>query len=317
MEGDLPRNALNGVEHPVGPGGNGLADLATAPKAVEAPGHVSILSHSSIPITTIDLQAEVRAGKSRAVTFPTGDPLDEERFLKPHQTKVREEKRQRNLERERVVFQKSLYEKKLMKLKSEEWMKAFSLATLIASGTSVDKKALEKRRAAMIRDLEVMLFKYNACKEEEKRRRVARGGRSSGSPANSSMEVETRRSPTEDYEVPIDDEDDDEQETDHSGGPDGEVDYQPNGVKKRQKPKLPKPKRGRPRTTGVSEKPFTSFYKNPNDRSAAIKGWRRTGRNLTAFGQPVPEFESREFNLPQNILGGALRQRRARRRASR
>src|SRR5205085_17073 len=100
--------------------------------------------------------------------------------------------------------------------------------------------------------------------------------------------------------------------------PDGEADYQPNGLKKRrQKPKLPTPKRGRPRTTGVPEKPFTSFYKNLNDRNAAVKGWRRTGRNSTAFGRPVPELESREFNLPQTILSGALRQRRARRRASR
>jgi hypothetical protein len=311
---------FNGVEHTVGPSENDVADFPTVPNAVEASSHGSALPHNSIPIRTIDLQAEVKAGKNRAVTFSTRDPLEEERFLKPHQTKVREEKRQRNLERERVVFQKSLYEKKLMNLKSEEWMKAFGLAALIASGIVVDKKALEKRRAVMIRDLETMLLKYNACKEEEKRRRVARGGRSSGSPANSSMEVETRRrSPTEDYEVPIDDEDDDEQDTDHSReGPDVEVDYQPNGLKKRrQNPKLSKPKRGRPRATGISEKPFTSFYKNPNDRNAAVKGWRRTGRNLTAFGKPVPELESREFNLPQDILNGASRHTRARRRTSR
>ncbi|PWW73323.1 hypothetical protein C7212DRAFT_365888 [Tuber magnatum] len=272
------------------------------------------------PIVTIDLEAEARASKNRFPTRYTYDPLSADRYLKPHQGKVREEKRQRNLERERVVFQKAQYEKKLTNLKSEEWMKIFGLAGLVASGIDVDKKALERRRAAMIKDLEAMLIRYNTCKEEERRRRVAKGGRASASPVNS-MDVETRKSSTEDYEVPLDDEDEeDEQGIEASaGGTAGdEVGHQPNNVKKRrQKPKLSKPKKVLAVLPEPEPKPFTSFYNNTHDRKAAVSGRRRAGRNQSAFGQPLPEPESQEFKLPDEILNAAARHTRARRRVSR
>ena len=275
------------------------------------------------PIVTIDLEAEVRASKNRFPARCTYDPLSADRYLKPHQGKVREEKRQRNLERERVVFQKAQYEKKLTNLKSEEWMKIFGLAGLVASGIDIDRKALEKRRAAMIKDLEAMLMRYNTCKEEERRRRVARGGRASGSPVNS-MDVETRKSSTEDYEVPLDDEDDEDDKggkvnAGNSGRAVGdEADHQPNTLKKRrQKPKQSKPKMEPAAVPEHEPKHFTSFYKNPHDRKAAVSGWRRAGRNLSAFGQPLPEPESQEFRLPDEILNAAARHTRARRRVSR
>ncbi|RPA91367.1 hypothetical protein L873DRAFT_1794892 [Choiromyces venosus 120613-1] len=348
IDGNLPAITFNGDVISGGSANRTVGDVLHRPSEnvgganVTSPPHASETSVNSLthpnhttpvvaidvsprtkPIVTIDLEVEVRASKNRLPTRCTYDPLSADRYLKPHQGKVREEKRQRNLERERVVFQKAQYEKKLMNLKSEEWMKIFGLAGLVASGIDVDKKALEKRRAAMIKDLEGMLLRYNTCKEEERRRRVAKGGRASGSPVNS-MDVETRKSSTEDYEVPLDDEDDEDEEggetsAGNSGGPAGdEVDHQPNTVKKRrQKSKHSKPKKVSAVIPEPEPKPFTSFYKNPHDRKAAVSGWRRAGRNLSAFGQPLPEPESQEFKLPDEILNAAARHTRARRRVSR
>ena len=46
---------------------------------------------------------------------------------------------------------------------------------------------------------------------------------------------------------------------------------------------------------------FTSFYSKPHLREAAL-GKNRHGRNVTAFGQPIPEFEEREYTLPGEYL---------------
>jgi len=347
IEGEIPAVTFNGgivaggsANHTVGDVHQpsevvGDANVTSPPQAPETstnnpahPNHTTPVvaidaSPRAKPIVTIDLETEARASKNRFPTRCTYDPLSADRYLKPHQGKVREEKRQRNLERERVVFQKAQYEKKLTNLKSEEWMKIFGLAGLVASGIDIDRKALEKRRAAMIKDLEAMLIRYNTCKEEERRRRVARGGRASGSPVNS-MDVETRKSSTEDYEVPLDDEDDEDEQggeasASNSGGAAGdEADHQPNTLKKRrQKSKQLKPKMVPTAVPEHEPKPFTSFYKNPHDRKAAVSGWRRAGRNLSAFGQPLPETESQEFRLPAEILNAAARHTRARRRVSR
>lgn len=49
-------------------------------------------------------------------------------------------------------------------------------------------------------------------------------------------------------------------------------------------------------------KEFTSFFKKPYQRDAALNKNRRRGRNVLAWGQPVPDGDEREFALPQDIL---------------
>ncbi|KAI9836926.1 MAG: hypothetical protein M1838_004950 [Thelocarpon superellum] len=48
--------------------------------------------------------------------------------------------------------------------------------------------------------------------------------------------------------------------------------------------------------------PFTSFYKKPHLRMAAVGNHRRSGRSATAFGRPLPEMVERYFELPDDIL---------------
>ncbi|EDO65466.1 hypothetical protein NCU10806 [Neurospora crassa OR74A] len=47
---------------------------------------------------------------------------------------------------------------------------------------------------------------------------------------------------------------------------------------------------------------FTSFFKKPYQRDAALNKNRRRGRNVLAWGQPVPDGDEREFALPQDIM---------------
>jgi hypothetical protein len=53
--------------------------------------------------------------------------------------------------------------------------------------------------------------------------------------------------------------------------------------------------------------PFLSFYSKPHLRAAAM-GETRHGRNVTAFGHPIPDLAEKEFALPDDfITPGALR----------
>merc|ERR1712230_49097 len=48
-------------------------------------------------------------------------------------------------------------------------------------------------------------------------------------------------------------------------------------------------------------KPFVSFFDKRHLRDAAVSG-RQRGRNILAFGHAVPEFEEKEFQLPNDVL---------------
>ena len=68
------------------------------------------------------------------------------------------------------------------------------------------------------------------------------------------------------------------------------------------------------------EIPITSFYDKRHLRDAAL-GKARHGRNVTAFGHPVPELALQEFELPEEIatedaLRANARERRRRKRES-
>ena len=68
------------------------------------------------------------------------------------------------------------------------------------------------------------------------------------------------------------------------------------------------------------EVPITSFYDKRHLRDAAL-GKARHGRNVYAFGQPVPEMEATEFELPdeyvsEDVLRSNARDKRRRKRAS-
>ncbi|KAK3388851.1 something about silencing, SAS, complex subunit 4-domain-containing protein [Sordaria brevicollis] len=68
--------------------------------------------------------------------------------------------------------------------------------------------------------------------------------------------------------------------------------------KKGKRPAPPPPPEPEPKLY----KEFTSFFKKSYQRDAALNKNRRRGRNVLAWGQPVPDGEEQEFALPQDIL---------------
>jgi len=81
-------------------------------------------------------------------------------------------------------------------------------------------------------------------------------------------------------------------------------------------PPLPTPP---PRLEATPPKEFTSFFRKKYQRDAALSKNRRRGRNVLAWGQPVPEAAERDFELPRDLLdednlkAHARRQRRSKR----
>ena len=228
------------------------------------------------------------------------DPLSDEMYAKAHRRAERSEKQLRNIEKERAMHEKAQLERLLDGLKGHDWLKIMGVSGVTDGG----KASWEPKRDYFIHEVEALLEKFRQWKEEEKRRKTEREERML---ADEMRESETTgRSRTPDY---------------------SDVDacaarqlYQETVTttsrRKRNNKSTPHPL-GPP----TVEKPFTSFYSKPYLREAAL-GKHRRGRTKFAFGQPLPDLQEKDFDLPEDflthgILAANARSRRRVRRESR
>ncbi|KAK4229085.1 something about silencing, SAS, complex subunit 4-domain-containing protein [Podospora fimiseda] len=79
----------------------------------------------------------------------------------------------------------------------------------------------------------------------------------------------------------------------------------------------PRPLSPAPPPPPPPKRELTSFFAKPYQREAALSKNRRKGRNVLAWGQPIPESEEKEFELPgwvkdmdENLLKARARKRR-------
>ena len=225
------------------------------------------------------------------------DPLADELYAKHHRRAERSEKQLRNIEKERAMHEKVQLERLLEGLKGHDWLKIMGVSGVTDGG----KKTWELKREYFIQEVEALLEKFKEWKEEEKRRKAERGERL------------------------LADEMDESEPPSKSGTPDySDVDawaarqlhqetITATGRRKRNN-------KGKPQNPGPPhvEKPFTSFYSKPYLREAAL-GKHRRGRTRFAFGQPLPAFQDKDFDLPESLLShdalaaSARSRRRARR----
>lgn len=272
-------------------------------------------------IQTIDLEAEARASNSRLTRFSV-DPLADDLYIRPHTSMGREEKRLRNVERDRAAHDKQRYEDRLEKLRGLDWIKTFNLGRIaVKLGTT----EMEKRKAGVIKWHESLLDKFKAWKEEERRRKLALGGRMSRSLTNS-QDRETAEFEDQVWQATCGEEVDDQEPEEKdiyaiAVDSDEEGDNLHRPKQHRYIPKSLKP----PHRPGAAEsqkkkqpgpKPFTSFYENPHMRQAVLNTSRKSSRNLKPFGVPLPELEEKEFELPDEYYQKTARHLRARRRVS-
>ena len=192
------------------------------------------------------------------------------------------------------MHEKFQLERLLDGLKGHDWLRVMGISGI----TDSEKKAYEPKRDHLISEVQILLDKFRQWKEEEKRRKAEREG--------------VMNEDDEEEEEVSADSADNEANTDAASDGDppdyGEVDdsaaqqlrmevimatkaqTRPKGTSKPLPPKRP-----------PAEKPFTSFFEKPYLRAAAIGKHRRSGRSRMAFGQPIPDYEERDFELPEEV----------------
>lgn len=235
------------------------------------------------------------------------DPLSDAHFFKAHRRAERKEKQLRNIERERAMHEKVQLERILDGLKGHDWLRVLGLTGI----TDGEAKKYESKRDFFIEEVQALVTKFKEWKEEEKRVR---------------MEKEAAARAAEEEAV-----EDEEVETEGSEPPTSELNASAarqlqrevassikvaNKMKDRAMMNAPIPYR-----PPSPERPFTSFYDKLLHLRDAALGKSRHGRNVTAFGCAVPEFDDREFTLPEDyvspdMLRANARERRRKKRAS-
>ncbi|KAF1832357.1 hypothetical protein BDW02DRAFT_590465 [Decorospora gaudefroyi] len=211
------------------------------------------------------------------------DPLADPVYFTQHRRAERKEKQLRNIEKERAMHEKVQLERLLDGLQGPDWLKVMGITGV----TDGERKDWEHKRDYFVKEVEALVDKFRVWKEEEKRLRA---------------EKEAALAAREEGE------EDEGEETEASSiivvnGRDPQPPRQ--HVKE---PEPPKPRRP-PRPHGFllpfappePAAPFQSFYAKPHLRAAAL-GKHRHGRNVFAFGQPIPDFADKEFELPQDFI---------------
>lgn len=234
------------------------------------------------------------------------DPLAVEIFFKAHRRAERQEKQLRNIEKERAQHEKVQLDRLLDELRGHDWLRVMGISGI----TESEKKLYEPKRAYFIKEVAGLIEKFKSWKEEEKRRKVER------EQALLAEEEDNEEQDDEDAEE-ADDEAEEEDDVLKNGRALGdelsdgdppdyndvdawaarqlhqEAKFASAGRRPHFVPELLLPPQ--PAT------PFTSFYSKRYVRDAAISKHRK-GRKRMAFGEPIPDMEVLDFDLPPEIL---------------
>ena len=243
------------------------------------------------------------------VTHNKTDPLDDDIYFKGHRRAERREKQLRNIEKEKGMHEKLQLDRLLDGLQGPDWLRVLGISGI----TNSEKREYEPKRDYFIQEVQSLIDKFMAWKDEEKRlrssnetsfqsRAYAKVG-DSGDEASENIEnTSIDETASTDLDVWASKQLQDEASSAST---------------------VHRPSR---RTNNVSQtvpelsKPFTSFYSKAYLRTAAL-GKHRHGRNATAFGHPIPDCAMHEFSLPEDYLtkdvlrANARKRRRLRREA--
>ena len=251
---------------------------------------------------------------SRTIPDHPEDPLTDEHFLKSHRRAERKEKQLRNIEKERAMHEKVQLDRLLEGLKGHDWLKTLGITGI----TDGEAKKFEPKRDYFIAEVQALVDKFKLWKEQEKKQKMDREA------AAAAKEEEQ-------------DVDDVASEESSTGPPSSDLNasaarqlqqetaiaLKTSALKLQQAKDATSTPKSKPPVQFIPpapETPITSFYDKRHLRDAAL-GKARHGRNVYAFGQPVPDVENRDFVLPreyvsEDVLRSNAREKRRRRRAS-
>lgn len=103
-----------------------------------------------------------------ASNTPTIDPLSEETYFRAHRKFERQEKQLRNIERNRAQHEQQVLERLLDELRGHDWLRMMGLTGVHES----EKKLYEPKRDILIQELVTLVNKFQAWKDEERRRKL-------------------------------------------------------------------------------------------------------------------------------------------------
>ncbi|KAF7521904.1 hypothetical protein PCG10_007848 [Penicillium crustosum] len=103
-----------------------------------------------------------------ASNTPAIDPLREETYFRAHRKFERQEKQLRNIERNRAQHEQQVLERLLDELRGHDWLRMMGLTGVHES----EKKLYEPKRDILIQELVTLVNKFQAWKDEERRRKL-------------------------------------------------------------------------------------------------------------------------------------------------
>ncbi|KAI9744403.1 MAG: hypothetical protein M1818_001932 [Claussenomyces sp. TS43310] len=221
--------------------------------------------------------------KSNSEPDPLSDSYYEENG---HRRQERLEKSIRNTEKGRAQHEKDQVIRLLEGLQGHDWLKVMGVSGI----TEGKKKDYEPARDHFIRGCQAIVEKFRTWREEEKRRKLKKERALAEAEADEDDEAELSDGDPPDYS-----------DVDHAAArqlhEEAIARSGPLALAKEKKLKmeLVKP------AIGELEKDFVSFYSKPYLREAAIGKHRRSGRSISAWGQPIPDVEPRDFDLPEEF----------------
>lgn len=254
------------------------------------------------------------------------DPLTDEHFLKSHRRAERKEKQLRNIEKERAMHEKVQLDRILEGLQGHDWLKVLGITGI----TDGEAKKFEVKRDYFITEVKTLVDKFKQWKEQERRQKVEKGtpvpvkeeeedavagaeeesdeldsGASSVGPPSSDLNASAARQLQQETAIALK-----SLAASKSSAKGKEAASATPNNKSLATPMPPPP----------PEVPITSFYDKQHLRDAAL-GKARHGRNVTAFGHPVPDMEVMEFALPdeyatEDAIRANAREKRRRKRES-
>lgn len=265
------------------------------------------------------------------------DPLPDAYFEPAHKKAERLEKSIRNTEKGRAQHEKDQIIRLLNELQGHDWLRTMGVSGV----TESRKKTFEPARDHFIKGCQVILEKFRIWSQEEKKRKLMKERALAEEAENDEEEGEEEEEQAQSDEedeldediatADVDEVDDDISDTASDGDPPDYSDVDAsakqlldealarakytasNSKKSRGEP--PPPTSAEPRVA----KEFTSFFDKKHLRDAALNKGRRRGRNVMAWGHPIPDMEEADFELPEEyrdseIMKAHERQKRRERR---
>ena len=253
------------------------------------------------------------------------DPLTDDFYLKPHRRAERKEKQLRNIEKERAMHEKVQLDRLLDGLLGHDWLRVMGITAI----TDTEAKKYEPKREYFIAEVQALVDKFRLWKEQEKKQKLQKDAAAAASSA---------RELTEDQDSEEGSVDPPSSDLNASAAlqlqQETAIAVKSAGASKSTNPSKKRDRDGatihvRPATAHVPslprplpppDIPITSFFAKRHLRDAAL-GKARHGRNVLAFGHPVPDVAQHDFVLPkdfatEDVIRANARERRRRKRAS-